>query len=109
MDDRNDFKRELEELEVDFYSKVSNLPLDSQNGITVRIPVRLFQKEVSKKVQINTVELSEEASRVMERSEELTDTEVAIELLKYIEENNKSKTMRKLASKMIKEKRWNKY
>jgi len=106
MYNSNEYNKELKELEVAFHNKVLNLSLDNQYKASMSLFPSLFKKKVRKEIDIDTKELAGEANRLMKESEGMTDKEVAIELLKFIKNNDKSKTMRKLASKMIEEKWW---
>ncbi|MEH7236398.1 hypothetical protein [Bacillus sp. JJ1562] len=101
----------FKELEQNFNNKISALTLTtvkSNNELMQLNNVNSLQEQVKSEIQVDVEELSQVASDLIEKNARLSDQEVAIELLKNIASNNKSKTMRKLASNMINEKWWNK-
>ncbi|MEH7223197.1 hypothetical protein V7112_05220 [Bacillus sp. JJ1566] len=101
----------LKELEQNFNNKISDLTVTTVKNSNELIPlnnIHSLQAQVKGEIQVDVKELSQVASDLIEKNEKLSDQEVAIELLKNIASNSKSKIMRKLASNMIKEKWWNK-
>ncbi|PFP29394.1 hypothetical protein COJ96_10850 [Bacillus sp. AFS073361] len=100
----------IKELEQDFKNKVTDLALStakSSNIVTISDTNQL-KTQLHKDFQVDAAKLSKVATNVIDKNEKLSDKEVAIELLKDIAINGKTKMMKKLASKMLSEKWWEK-
>jgi hypothetical protein len=93
-------------LEKGFNDKISSLVVATPNLSPDKMST--LQTKINNEIQVDSNELSQVASEVIDKDNNLSDTEVAIELLKYIANRNKSKSMRKIASKMLKERWWEK-
>lgn len=108
---KNKRNQDLEILKIEdsFNNKISELAIvNAKEQELLPEHINSLQREVKNKIQVDINELSQFATNLIKQDDKLTDEEVAIEMLKNISNNNKSKFMRKLASKMIKEKWWEK-
>lgn len=108
---KNKRNQDLEILKIEdsFNNKISELAIvNAKEQELLPEHINSLQREVKNKIQVDINELSQFATNLIKQDDKLTDDEVAIEMLKNISNNNKSKFMRKLASKMIKEKWWEK-
>lgn len=101
---------ELKKLEEDYNNKITDLAV-----VTTKSSELFLSKEndylhtkIKRELQIDSEKLVRLASDLIEDNENLSNEEVAIELLKEVAKNGKSKTMRKLAAKIVKEKWWQK-
>lgn len=97
---------EVLRLEANFNNQISALAIADAKKNEELLPesINTLQSEIQNKIQVDVNELSRVALDLIRQNDKLTDEEVGIELLRNIALNNKSKFMRKLASKMIKEK-----
>ncbi|MFP7478317.1 hypothetical protein [Terribacillus saccharophilus] len=97
---------EVLRLEANFNNQISALAIADAKKNKELLPesINTLQSEIQNKIQVDVNELSSVALDLIRQNDKLTDEEVGIELLRNIALNNKSKFMRKLASKMIKEK-----
>lgn len=110
MDINRDKNLELQRAGIEFNNKITNLTVTTakNNGIVLsnEDENNFLHKKIKKELQVDGYKLARLASNLIEKDKEMTDEKVAIELLKEISNNGESKTMKKLASKMIKEKWW---
>ncbi|MEO2223022.1 hypothetical protein [Priestia megaterium] len=100
----------LEKLEQSFNEKVSGListTVKSQN-MKILDDNNTLQKQVKKDIQVDVKRLSTITEDLIQKNKYLSDEEIAIELLKDVASNGGSKFIRKIASKMLKEKWWTK-
>jgi len=97
---------EVLRIEDNFNNQISALAIADAKKNEELLPesINTLQSEIQNKIQVDVNELSRVALDLIRQNEKLTDEEVGIELLRNIALDNKSKFMRKLASKMIKEK-----
>jgi hypothetical protein len=100
----------LDKIEQDFNNKVTDLALTAAKENNIIDPSEIVQLKVQlhKDFKVNTQTLSTVASSLIEKKENLSDTEVAISLLKEVAANGENKFMKKIASKMLKDKWWEK-
>jgi hypothetical protein len=109
MSNKNEILPSMKELEQNFNKKISNLAISSAQSKTIApINLDLLQTQVKKDLNVDVIGLSKIASELVEKNDSLSEKEVAVELLKNIATTSKSKTLRKIASKMVKEKWWEK-
>lgn len=108
MEDQKDTNLELEKLEEDYNSKITDLAVVTakNNGLVLSNENDYLHTKVKRELQIDSEKLIQVASDLIENNETISDEKVAIELLKEVAKDSKSKTMRKLATKMVKEKWW---
>ncbi|GAB1798447.1 hypothetical protein [Priestia megaterium] len=100
----------LEKLEQSFNEKVSGLISTTVKSQNVKIldDNNTLQKQVKKDIQVDVKRLSTITEDLIQKNKYLSDEEIAIELLKDVASNGGSKFIRKIASKMLKEKWWTK-
>ncbi|PFW47249.1 hypothetical protein [Priestia megaterium] len=100
----------IEKLEQSFNEKVSGLISTTVKSQNVKIldDNNTLQKQVKRDVQVDVKRLSTITEDLIQKNKYLSDKEIAIELLKDVASNGGSKFIRKIASKMLKEKWWTK-
>lgn len=100
----------LEKLEQSFNEKISGLISTTVKSQNVKIldDNNTLQKQVKKDIQVDVKRLSTITEDLIQKNKYLSDEEIAIELLKDVASNGGSKFIRKIASKMLKEKWWTK-
>lgn len=100
----------LDKIEQDFNNKVTDLALTAakENNIIAPSEIGQLKAQLHKDFKVDTQTLSMVASSIIEKNEKLSDTEVAISLLKEVAANGENKFMKKIASKMLKDKWWEK-
>lgn len=101
---------DLKKLEQSFNERVSGLvstTVKSQN-VTISDDINNLQKQLKKDIQVDVKRLSNITEDLIQENKHLPDEEIAIELLKDVASNGGSKFIRKIASKMLKEKWWTK-
>ncbi|MFP5109249.1 hypothetical protein ACSU6B_21160 [Neobacillus sp. C211] len=100
----------LDKVEQDFNKKVTDLALTAakENNIIAPSEIDQLMAQLHKDFKVDTQNLSNVASRLIEKNEKLSDTEVAISLLKEVAANGENKFMKKIASKMLNDKWWEK-
>ncbi|MFS0562759.1 hypothetical protein AB1K91_18750 [Terribacillus sp. 179-K 1B1 HS] len=106
MENKRNEESEILRLEANFNNQISALAIvdHKENDESLPVNINSLQSEIQNKIQVDVNELSKVALDLIKQDDKLTDEEVGIELLRNIALNNKSKFMRKLATKMIKEK-----
>lgn len=109
MQNKTSNDAEVLKLEADFNNQIANLATaDVKENNLLPENINSLQVEVRDNIQVDVSELSQISTNLIQNNDQISDEIIALELLKNIAKNNKSKFMRKLASKMIKEKWWEK-
>lgn len=100
-------KDSLKEAEQKFYQDIQQLRLQENEELTAG-EIAVFQDRMTEEIQVDVEQLSMLASTLIKEDPKQSDEEIAVKLLKNIAEHSKSKTLRKLATKMVREEWWKK-